>query len=90
MVLQRAVRPVAAERRYAAPHAGPWPDAVAGEPHGTPARRVAPLPEVRLGAPYPVVYPVVVPQVGPLAEPRHLGERHLGLLALGLASRCSP
>lgn len=51
VALRRAVRPVVAVRRYAAPHAEPWLDAVAGEPHGTPARRVAPLPEVPLVGP---------------------------------------
>jgi hypothetical protein len=86
VALQRAVRPVVAVRRYAAPHAGPWLDAVAGEPHGTPVRRVAPWPEAPLGAPYPVV----VPLVGLLARPGHLGEHHLDLLALGPTSRCSP
>jgi hypothetical protein len=45
------VRPLAAVRRFAAPRAGPWLDAEAGELHGTPARRVAPLPEVARGEP---------------------------------------
>jgi len=46
VALQYAVRPGATGPRSAAVHAGPWLDAVAGEPRGTPARRVAPWPEV--------------------------------------------
>ena len=89
MALQYAVRLVAAARRYAAQHAGPWLDAVAREPHGTPARRGAPLPEAPLGGPSPVVVPLdgpwqVVPLDGLLAQPRPLG------LFLGRTTRCSP
>ena len=91
MALQRAVRPGATVRRYAAPYAEPWLDAVTGEPHGTLARRVAPLPEVPLAGPLPEVrlggpWPVVVPQVGLPAQPRHLGR---GLFLVGRTNRCS-
>ena len=55
MVPQCAVQPVAAERRYAAVHAGPWQAAAVGEPRGTPVRRVAPWPEAPLGGPSPAV-----------------------------------
>jgi hypothetical protein len=84
VALQYAVRLVAAARRYAAQHAGPWLDAVAREPHGTPAS------EAPLGGPSPVVVPLdgpwqVVPLDGLLAQPRPLG-----LFLLGRTSRCSP
>ena len=91
VALQYAARPAAVALRYVAPHAGPSLDAVVGEPHGMPARRVAPLPEALLGAPSPVVVPLDGPWQavlldGPLAQPRLLGR---GLL-LGRTTRCSP
>jgi hypothetical protein len=62
VALQRAVRPVAAVRRYAVEHdAAPWLGAVAGEPHGTPAPRAAPLPEVPQAGPLPEVVPLGEP-----------------------------
>jgi len=91
VVLQRAVPPVATERRYAAPHAAPWLDA-AGELHGTTAQRAAPLPEGPLGGPWRVAVPLDGPWqavllVGLRAQPRHRGR---GLFPLGRMSRCSP
>ncbi|WP_247519088.1 hypothetical protein [Bradyrhizobium sp. 190] len=85
MVLQRAVRPVAVAWRYAAPHAGPWLDAVAREPHGTPVRQGAPWPEVPPGGPSRLVVLLGGPwQVVLLAQPRPPG------LGFGRTSRCSP
>jgi hypothetical protein len=42
----------AAVQRFAASDAVPWPDAVVAEPHGTPVRRAAPLPEAVQGGPW--------------------------------------
>jgi len=88
-VLQYAVRTGAAGRRSVAVHVGPWQAAAAGEPRGTPVRRVAPWPEAPLGGPSPAVALLdepwqVVPLVGLL---RLLGR---DLFPLGRTSRCSP
>jgi len=57
-VLQYAVRTGAAGRRSVAVHAGPWQAAAAGEPRGTPVRRIAPWPEAPLGGPSPEAVPL--------------------------------
>ena len=90
MALQCVVRLVAAGRRYEGPHAGPWLDAVVGEPPGTPVRRVAPWQEAPPDAPSRVVLLdgpwQVVPLDGLLAQLRHLDH---GLFPPGRTTRCS-
>ena len=98
MALQCVVRLVAAGRRYEGPHAGPWLDAVVGEPPGTPVRRVAPWPGAPLDAPSRVVLLDGPWQVVPLDGPWQVVPldgllaqlRRLDLVALGRTSRCSP
>ena len=90
MDLQCVVRPVAVVRRYVAPHAGSWLDAVAVEPPGTPVRQGAPLPEVPLDEPSRAVLlggpsPVMVLPGGLRAQPGHRS-----LFGLVRTSQCSP
>jgi hypothetical protein len=90
VALQYAVRPGATGRQSVAVHAGPWLDAVAREPHGTPARQVAPWPGAPLGEPWPVVVPLDGPWQVVLLDGLPAQPRRLGLFYLGRTSRCLP
>src|SRR5262249_55575122 len=69
LALQHAVVPREV-RRHAASDEAPWPDVVAGEPHGRRARPVLPLPEVPKGEPSRVAPPDVPSQAARRVGPR--------------------